>query len=231
MFIIRVVSKNMFLRFLSLFVIFFIYMNNVIAQKPYSYSISFGKSYTTLNYDSRNLDFKFGGRISFSRRFDLKNMKINIGLEYIQKGANWTFYTIDTVNKETKLYENKKLLELHYVGVPINTSIQLFKSKFYVGLNFNFNYLIIGKKYNYNYDMLNKLLLINKESILNNNSNPFIDDNIKRFESTFGINLIYKPKFIPRSQVSIGFERGLTSIYTLRNLRNNQYYLSYSYLF
>src|SRR5574343_299619 len=115
---------------LILLTLIFFY-REAVSQPRSSNLLTAGVNYTTVKFNNRNLEFKPGIKLSFQRSITFNRHKIYIGLEYIRKGANWSFYTADSIHKETHLYENQKLLDLHYLGLPITTTMQLFRSRFY----------------------------------------------------------------------------------------------------
>lgn len=194
-------------------------------------NITFGVNLSKINIDGYSLNYKPGINLSINRNINFNQFNLLFGLEYHQKGARFSFYFADTINSTLKYYDNMPYVDLNYIGTNLILRKQLFRTRFWIGVKYNINYLFLGTKYNYQYDMYRKELVKERISVFDQNKNILFSKSLYKFEQTIGAQLTVKLPLIAKSYLNFSFDRGISSIYSLVNTRSYVYNLSYSYLF
>lgn len=197
----------------------------------HKYAATFGVNYSKIIIDSYSLNFKPGINFSINRTVTFKKFNLLYGLEYYQKGARFSFYFQDTIKSTLAYYDNMPYVNLNYIGTNLILRKQIFRTRFWIGVKYNINFLFSGTKYSYRYDMIRKELVQDDISVFDQNNNILFSKSLYKFEQTIGAQITFKLPILARSYLNFTYDSGIRSIYSLINTRSHAYNLSYSYLF
>lgn len=176
--------------------------------------ISSGLNFSTMFYNRNRLNFTPFPFLNVAKDLvKFRNGIVSVGLNYTRKGGNEGLLIIDTNVWQSYYGDNLKYLNLNYVGVGLSYRKNIFRGPFYYELGFRLNYLLSGKKYNYQYNYVENQLTTEVNSIFDLNNEPFYKYKPIRFENAMALNVSYKLPFIRKSYLSLGYERGLTSVF------------------